>query len=483
MMDSKVFISHAEADKEIAEKLAKQLENIGFSHFLAVEHVRWGEPLADRITDALSKSAIVVVIISPASLKSTWVHFEIGYAMGERKQILPYVTTGTLDLPVYLHNLAYKTDPNQIVEYFKNLGDQVSEHRTQSSISTLCHQAYHGDELHRCLHPYNEVSHTLKVMGLDLFAVDGFIEIYRSSQYVGWSRNDIVEPQIIEGEYDPPTELKQLRARYAHERSGGSQARYSLKTITAPLVDRKIIKSALKSSKYLDLFTLSRCLDKQCINQGENLVTARDIWGYSWYPLEQSPLLHNVNSQAVVITSDKKLILTKRSQEVDYYPSNWSVSLEEQMCGPEFGSQGDRTFFDCAERGVKEEQGCTPIPERSKILGVGVEHNNLSASFICVVYIEEPYDEACDKWLRKAPDPYESAAIDGLDVSIDAFVRLLINDTYNPTQAVRSRVAKKDLQSNWHPTARIRLYMLCCHLFGQDKTDEMISELGSTLKR
>lgn len=96
-------------------------------------------------------------------------------------------------------------------------------------------------------------------------------------------------------------------------------------------------------------------MDIDCIWEEGRLLSGREIWGYSWLPLENSRLLHNVNNQPIIITSDNKLILFKRSEQLDFYPGSWSVSIEEQMVGPENNKPGDSDFFDCAERGVREE--------------------------------------------------------------------------------------------------------------------------------
>ncbi len=219
----------------------------------------------------------------------------------------------------------------------------------------------------------------------------------------------------------------------------------------------KIVTIEGAKSTYADLFRLSRLIDKPCIEKNGKLLTGRDVYGNSWYPLNKSPLVHNINTQPIIITCDNYVVLVKRSHEVHHYAGCWSASIEEQM-EPKGDSHDDaESLFDCAERGVKEELKGTPIRKRTRILSVGIEHSNMSASFICLVRVKERLEELRYKWPR-AKDPYEADALDGLNIhNPTCLERALGNRRYHPN-------GKSFLVENWHPTSRMRLHALMSHL-------------------
>jgi hypothetical protein len=94
------------------------LDTEGITYFRDVKKVDWGDSINIEVRSALEESLSVIVIISPASLKSYWVPYEIGYANALRKRILPYVTHPSLDVPPFISDLKYITTIEQAQEYF-----------------------------------------------------------------------------------------------------------------------------------------------------------------------------------------------------------------------------------------------------------------------------------------------------------------------------------------------------------------------------
>src|SRR6266511_1983062 len=87
-----VFISYASVDHEIAEKLAQVLKEADVEYFLDQKDINWGVPITTRVQQGIAECSAIIVVISPASLKSQWVPFEVGHAMGAGKVVLPFVT-------------------------------------------------------------------------------------------------------------------------------------------------------------------------------------------------------------------------------------------------------------------------------------------------------------------------------------------------------------------------------------------------------
>ncbi len=120
-MSLTVFISYSNVDENAANELAGLFDQIGLQYFLDRKDIEWGSHITREIRKGLSECSHVVVVISPASLKSQWVPFEIGHAMGTGKRILPFLTHPSLDLPSYLHDFHHESCLENVERYFRGL--------------------------------------------------------------------------------------------------------------------------------------------------------------------------------------------------------------------------------------------------------------------------------------------------------------------------------------------------------------------------
>lgn len=114
----RVFISYASADETYARQIAAILDAEGIEYFFDKKDVNWGANVPQEISNAISECSELVVIISPASVKSQWVPFEIGGASALGKRILPYLTHPSITLPAFIQQYHYKTSLDDIKGYF-----------------------------------------------------------------------------------------------------------------------------------------------------------------------------------------------------------------------------------------------------------------------------------------------------------------------------------------------------------------------------
>ena len=101
MQGKKVFISYSDADKELAWRVSDMLKAAGFEVW-DTRQIMPGDNWADITGKALQESAAMVVLLSPASLKSDNVRHEISYALGKkdyRGRIFPVLVVPMEDLP------------------------------------------------------------------------------------------------------------------------------------------------------------------------------------------------------------------------------------------------------------------------------------------------------------------------------------------------------------------------------------------------
>ena len=113
-----VFISYSHTDANVADQIAEILEQLDIAYFRDLKDIEWGDAITSSVKDGLTNASAVVVIISPGSLKSHWVSYEVGFATARGTRLLPYLTHPSLDPPGFITDLAYAKDLAQVTEYF-----------------------------------------------------------------------------------------------------------------------------------------------------------------------------------------------------------------------------------------------------------------------------------------------------------------------------------------------------------------------------
>jgi hypothetical protein len=103
----RVFVSYAKEDSAFANKLLSYLSNQPRLDIFTTNKISAGEKWRSKIKSALNASDIFLVVLSPASVKSTWVLFELGVAWGLDMPIIPVATHPDVisKVPVELKNV------------------------------------------------------------------------------------------------------------------------------------------------------------------------------------------------------------------------------------------------------------------------------------------------------------------------------------------------------------------------------------------
>jgi len=131
-----VFISHQKADKDSAKKVADYLINAGVDVYLdeydgdlRIQH-QSNDPagVTNSICNGINNSSHMLVIISPNTMKSSWVPFEIGYGYDKtdlRALCLKGIPAG--GLPEYVRTVKIVRDIydlNSFVSQFTGLSKE-----------------------------------------------------------------------------------------------------------------------------------------------------------------------------------------------------------------------------------------------------------------------------------------------------------------------------------------------------------------------
>ncbi|MFL6212618.1 MAG: toll/interleukin-1 receptor domain-containing protein [Blastocatellia bacterium] len=134
----KVFLSYAQPDRSLADKVASVLKASGFEVWNPSFDILPGENFAEKIAQALKECEAMVVLLTPEAVASSNVLWEISYALGQ---------------PSYAHRLlpVFVGGPDQIPEekipwILRHLNgiflaDSVKDEEGIAQIASALHQA------------------------------------------------------------------------------------------------------------------------------------------------------------------------------------------------------------------------------------------------------------------------------------------------------------------------------------------------------
>lgn len=118
-MNKKIFISYARPDYPFAHRLVEHLKQYGTSGWMDAADISAGGAIASTIRSALKESSAVVVLVSPDSLRSHWINFELGASAALNIPIIPIVIGGEgveNDLPEPLRGVQFIDARNRPID-------------------------------------------------------------------------------------------------------------------------------------------------------------------------------------------------------------------------------------------------------------------------------------------------------------------------------------------------------------------------------
>lgn len=84
-----VFVSHSSSNNWIANQISKEVTTIGAKTWLDSKDLRGGDVWQQGIMDGIDACQEGLVLVSPDSVNSWWVAFEIGALRGQHKRVTP----------------------------------------------------------------------------------------------------------------------------------------------------------------------------------------------------------------------------------------------------------------------------------------------------------------------------------------------------------------------------------------------------------
>lgn len=93
-MPYQIFISHSQQDMALVRWIQRNLGQIGIETLVAEDWLRLGSTLSDKVRQMIERCDCVMVILTRRSQVSSYVHQEVGYALGLGKPVIPLVERG-----------------------------------------------------------------------------------------------------------------------------------------------------------------------------------------------------------------------------------------------------------------------------------------------------------------------------------------------------------------------------------------------------
>jgi hypothetical protein len=124
-MDFPIFISYSRTDGAFALRLHDSLRKIGLNAWLDAKSIRGGDLWDEAVESALKHSSVVIVVLSPESVRSRSVLDEVFYALDEAKVLVP-VMYKRCDVPFRLRRLHYTDFTSEFSSAFAQLAETLA---------------------------------------------------------------------------------------------------------------------------------------------------------------------------------------------------------------------------------------------------------------------------------------------------------------------------------------------------------------------
>ena len=125
----KIFLSYARHDRELANRLVKQLEHKGHKVWDPERELLPGAEWTASLRRALADSDAMVLLLSPDSAESRWVTYELEYALSAKHlsgRLIPVLVRPTKNLPWILHELQMIRGSDDVAKISRQITDRLA---------------------------------------------------------------------------------------------------------------------------------------------------------------------------------------------------------------------------------------------------------------------------------------------------------------------------------------------------------------------
>lgn len=124
-----VFLSHSTADKPFARRLGNDIRHYGAKVWIDEAEIKIGDSLIDKISEGLSETEFLIILLTKTSCRSEWVKREVNIALtkeiiGQKVKVLPCLVD-ECEIPVFLLDKKY-ADFRDESKYVKSRSELIS---------------------------------------------------------------------------------------------------------------------------------------------------------------------------------------------------------------------------------------------------------------------------------------------------------------------------------------------------------------------
>src|SRR5437016_5142262 len=101
-----VFVSHSKSDKRITKAVCESLAAEGISTLVSFRDIRPGSSWDESVETALKDAIAIIVIVSPASVRSRYVRDEVEEGIRRHKTVIPVIIQPA-DIPLRWRTLQH----------------------------------------------------------------------------------------------------------------------------------------------------------------------------------------------------------------------------------------------------------------------------------------------------------------------------------------------------------------------------------------
>ncbi|GAA4457367.1 toll/interleukin-1 receptor domain-containing protein [Novipirellula rosea] len=87
----RVYVSHTEESRDLAKYVSQKLRDMGIDASSDESNAPEGTELRQWLKDEIGRSDAVVTLVTPNSLESNWMQYEVGLATGLDRLVIPVV--------------------------------------------------------------------------------------------------------------------------------------------------------------------------------------------------------------------------------------------------------------------------------------------------------------------------------------------------------------------------------------------------------
>lgn len=143
-----MFISHSVGTVEnpIVNHLSASLFGAGVPNYLAMYDRQPGVRLSKKVTAHIEESSILVAVLTQRGQDSSWVHDEIGYALGRKLRVVSFIENGLKLDGLHAGVEEVYFDPKDPAKDIAILSERIARERAEKAAAEARADAAESDQ-------------------------------------------------------------------------------------------------------------------------------------------------------------------------------------------------------------------------------------------------------------------------------------------------------------------------------------------------